>query len=360
MNINRSELLAVLKSVLPGTDSSVTILEGSDSIIFSDGNIYSYNDTISISIPFPFKDKDGNDISGAVKAKEFYDVISKLSSETIKLIPKSDSWIISSGKNIKTEFVLLESNIMQNIKNIFPAKIKWSAIPEKFIDGISYCSFSGNRSQLAGIFVSNNIVTSTNEIRINWYTMESNINGAFWISDYAVSELLKLDKITKYCISDAWIHFKTEKGITFSCKRLAQEKYPFEKMKVLIENNKKEKGDISNELPSELNGAIDRASALSQNIESFDTVKLTITNEGIEVFSKRPSGKYTENVEWGKVLKISIEPISIFVDHLMIENAIKNSTSFYLKKAIIKDKEVIRIVLKSENGIQLISTFNEE
>jgi hypothetical protein len=109
--------------------------------------------------------------------------------------------------------------------------------------------------------------------------------------------------------------------------------------------------------------AVNRAAALSQNIESFDTVKLTFTKDNIEVFSQRPSGKYTENVQWEKPFKKDISPISIYVDYSMIQNGIKYSKSFYLKNTVVQEKIKTRVVFelienKELRGIQLISTFD--
>jgi len=357
MNIDRKEFVSSLKRAMPGIESGNSILEGADTFIFNNGFIHTYNDTISVSVPFAITNKVGAPISGALKAKEFYDLVNRYSDDVLKLLPKDGVWIIKS-ENAVAELVLLENTIIERVQSIFPDKIIWSKLPERFIDGISICKFSGNRSSLSGIFISECFICSTDEIRINWYDMDSNFTEPVWISDDVIQELLKLNNIKQYAISDSWIHFKTEDETIFSCKRLAQDKYPFEKIRALIEKHGIEKGDIKNDLPVKLIEAVNRAAALSQNIESFDTIKLTFSNEGIEVFSQRPSGKYTEQVAWETAFKKDIEPVSMFVDYVMIENGIKYSKSFYLKKTIVKEKEVTRIIFKHEFGMQLISTFD--
>jgi len=357
MNVNRKEFIDALKRAMPGVESGNIILEGSDTFIFDDGFIHTYNDSISVSVPFPITNKEKENVSGAFKAKEFFDLINRYKDETLKLIPRSDVWILKSS-NATAELTLLESSIIDKMKNIFPSKMKWASLPEKFIEGLSICKFSSNKSVLAGIFVQGNTLNSTDEIRINKYTLDSEISESFWITDSAATEITKLNNPKKYCISKSWGHFKTDSGDIFSCKRLAQANYPIDKINKLIDSHVKEKGDISNNLPHDLIDAVNRAAALSQNIESFNTVRLTFTTEGIEVFSQRPSGKYTENVLWDKPFKREIDPASIYVDYSMIENGIKYSKSFYLKKTQMKDKEVTRIIFVSDNGIQLISTFD--
>jgi len=142
---------------------------------------------------------------------------------------------------------------------------------------------------------------------------------------------LKLSNIKKYFIGENWINFKTEDNSIFSCKKLSG-KYPFDKIQNLVTSHTKEKGDISNNIPDSLIGAINRAAALSSNIDSFDTIKLTFHKEGIEVFSERNSGKYSESVSWEKPFKNDIGSHNIFVDYNMINGGIKYTKSFYLKK----------------------------
>lgn len=357
MIIERNNFLKVLKQVMPGVETGNVILEGADTFIFENGYIHSYNDNISVSILFPITDREGENISGAIKAKDFYELISRLSDDSFKLISKTNEWIIKSG-NARAELTLLESSIVGHVKNLLPTEISWIPLPEQFIEGISICRFSSNKSVLAGIFVDKDFIITTDEIRISSYQMKEEIVEPFWITDLASTELLKLGGIKKYFVSKSWVHFLTDEGVIFSCKRLAQEKYPIDKIKQLIASHVKGKEDIGNILPENLMSAIHRAGALSQNIESFDTIRLTFTQDHIEVFSQRPSGKYIEIVEWSKPFEKEFMPISIFVDYVMIENGIKFSNSFYLKEIIHKEKKITRIVFIRKNGMLLISTFD--
>jgi hypothetical protein len=345
-----------MKQAMPGVESGNTILQGADTFIFHDGFIHTYNDTISVSVRFPITNKAGENISAAIKAKDFYDLISRYEGDVISIIPKSDMWIVKS-ENARAELTLLENNLIERIQGITNGKFKWAKIPERFFEGLAICNFK-SQSQLSGVYCADKNIISTDNLKVNYYTLDEEIVTSFWINNDAVTELLKLNNVKKYYVSDSWVHFQTEDKTIFSCKRLAQDNYPYTKVIDFIESHKKEKGDISNELPNKLIDAVNRAAALSQNIESFDTVKLTFTKDNIEVFSQRPSGKYTENVPWEKPFKKDISPISIYVDYSMIQNGIKYSKSFYLKNTTVQEKVKTRVVFVSEFGIQLISTFD--
>jgi hypothetical protein len=356
MQLNKNEFLSAMKKAMPGVESSNTILQGADTYIFHNGYIYTYNDAISVSVHFPITNKAGENISAAIKAKDFYDLISRYEGDSLTIIPKNDMWIIKS-ENARAEITLLENNLIERIEGIKIDPKQFKKIPDRFMEGMAICNFS-SKSQLSGLFCSDQVMVSADELKINWYGLNDAFTTSFWITNDAVNNLLKLNEITKYHVSDSWVHFMTKDKTIFSCKRLVQDKYPFDKINELVDSHKKVKEDISNELPNKLIDAVNRAAALSTNIESFDTVKLTFTPEMIEVFAQRPSGKYTENVPWEKPFKKEFDPISIFVDYQMIENGIKYSKSFYLHNTLVNEKNRTRVIFVSEFGIQLISTFD--
>jgi hypothetical protein len=356
MQLNKNDFLSAMKKAMPGVESSNTILQGADTFIFHDGFIHTYNDTISVSVHFPITNKAGENISAAIKAKDFYDLISRYEGDTISIILKSDMWIIKS-ENARAELTLLENNLIERIQGLKIDNKQLKKIPERFFEGLAICNFK-SQSQISGVYCVDKNIIATDNLKVNYYTLDDDIITSFWINDDSVTELLKLQNPIKYYVSDSWVHFQTEDKTIFSIKRLNQENYPYSKIIEFVESHKKEKGDITNELPNKLIDAVNRAAALSQNIESFDTVKLTFTKDHIEVFSQRPSGKYTENVPWEKPFKKDISPISIYVDYSMIQNGIKYSKSFYLKNTTVSDKIKTRVVFVSEFGIQLISTFD--
>lgn len=358
MTINRNEFLQALNQALPGIETGTTILEGADAFIFDEEGLHSYNDNISIFVPFVLKDKKNKNICGAVKAQDFYNLISKLSGDTFTLFPKEKVWVIKSG-NARAELTLLENAINEHIHAMVPKQLKWQILADNFIDGIGTCLFSNNKSILAGVHVENNTITSTDEIRISQYNaLDKFINSSFWITDGAVHELIKLDHPKQWALSKSWVHFLTEHGTIFSCKQLSCNNYPIAKINTVVQNNAQDPNDIEGTLPKTLLAAINRAAALSKNIESFDTVQLTFSPTGIEVFTQRNSGNYTEVVQWDKPIKKQFDPISIIVDYSMMEAGMKYSPTFYLKQSKKKDMSA-KIILKHKCGLQIINTFTD-
>ena len=78
MKLDRKELVEILKFLKPGLTEKA-IIEHTDHIIFIDDYLITYNDTIAGVYPLQ------TGIMGAVSAKEFFEIVSKMSSKKITL-----------------------------------------------------------------------------------------------------------------------------------------------------------------------------------------------------------------------------------------------------------------------------------
>ena len=349
MNVNRKDLLEALKKCLSGIETGATILEGADTFVFSEGRILSYNDNISVSVPFEIE---GGEIIGAIKALEFFTLINRFSEETIKITEKEGKWIIRSGE-AKAEFVLLDSSILERVNKIFPPDNEWKSLPDNFFRGIKICKIPSNKSSLSGYFVNGNRLVSTDTVRINFYNLDREMEK-FWVSDTSINELEKLSKISFYALTSSWVHFKTEDGVIFSCKRLNDESYPEDKILNVKEKNRKE-GEVSFTFPKRLLDAIYRASVLSTSVENFETIDISFSSENIIIQSERSSGKYFERVSWDNSVSIDKE-IEIRIDFAMMELAMKQAKSFYIKEESEDNK---RIVFEYEEGLQILGIIRK-
>jgi hypothetical protein len=175
------------------------------------------------------------------------------------------------------------------------------------------------------------------------------------------NELLKFSSLLKkYSVCGSWVHFMGDDGVIFSCRKLEDNSYPFDKIKKLIlEDSLKKEEDVAGFLPKGLVGAIERAATLSKNMNSYSVVRLTFGKEGIDVFSERPTGRYNEKVCWETNLDKEFEPVVIYVDSGMIEFGLKHTNSFYICCFQIPGGGVKkRFVFMGDNFIHLVSTFD--
>jgi len=352
MVISRTVLLDALRSVLPGVSTSGALLEGSDSLVFADDHIYTYNDNISVSRPF--KAEDNEPLSGAVKAMEFFQLISRLPSEEIKLVQKEDSWVIRAGE-AKATLKLVTSSLLDHVHKMSPKEEHWQLLPKRFMEALNWCRFSSNRSALSGVFVAGLIMNSTDEMRINRFEMDTAISEAFWISDSAAGELMKINSLKEYSVGESWIHFQSEDGNVFSCKRLHHDKYPADKLNHIIESHAQTEEDIGAKFPPGLSDVVDRASAFAGDIDGKLVVQLTFRPENIEVCAERTSGKYQEKAAWEEAPK-AFDPITVFADPSMILYGLKHSKQFYMHAINAKGRKMTRLMIVGSFGRQLIQT----
>lgn len=347
MILNRSKLLEALKRCLPGIDQVALLLEGADTFVFHDGKIFSYNDNISVVSPFETPEP----LEGAVKAKEFYELISRFTGEEITLTPSENSWVLQSGR-AKASLALLEAKTIARINGIL-IKDTFLPLPGQFQEAIKVCQFSGNKSSLSGIFVVDSFMFATDEHRINLFEFSDEFQ-TFWISEPAAKELANLPGLKEYAVMPSWIQFRSENGTVFACKRLMDAKFPYDKLKTIVKENDFADGDFTAVLPKMLQESMGRATALAMDMEKLKAVQLSFSTEGIRVFSERATGVFQEQVPWETVPEGEIKPVTIFVDQSMVDYGLKRSRKFYIKE----DATSKRIVFRTDTSIHIIGTIS--
>lgn len=349
MKVQRDFLLEGLKKCLPGIEQGSSLIEGADDFIFTKNWVHSYNGNVSVSVPFEM------DIEGAVRAQEFYNIISKLPSGELTIIQKKEEkiWLIKTGK-IRIELVLMEQELDNYVKELALGNVKWFDLPENFEEAMKCCRMNTQSDAYGGIFIKNNIVCSTDGRRINRFQLEKEME-TFWIRDNSAGELLKLGDLEQYGVSSAWVHFKSGETF-FSCMRLADGNFPFEKMEKVLEKHIQVDSDISNTLPDGVDMAIDRASAMSMEVSGYKAVRMILGTDSVEIFSQRFAGSYSEKIPWEKPFKKGIAPVSVLIDCDSARYALIRSKKFYVKQV---EKNTVRLVFFDDLFTHLIATLKQ-
>lgn len=358
MIIQKKELLESLKMCMPGIESGNNTIQGADSFIFHNGKIFTYNDNISVTVPINQEGLLEEGIEGAVKAEEFFKIVSKFPSDEIKFsVGENGTWLLKCGK-AKAEMVLLDFDFESRINTITPEKKGWIDLNEDFALGVGSCKMSVNKTQVSGIYFSGNDIVSTDGNQMNCYIMKETELPAFWISDNSANELLKLKKLIAMQIQGPWVHFKAEDGTIFSIKTL-QGNYPYKTIKNVIDTSDPEKATLHAKFPKELFNAIDRAVSFSIDISEHSAVRLVISKEKIEVSSERNSGKYNEKVSWEEKIDSEFEPFTVYVDAQMMEFVAQRTIEFYLLKGPVRNgKSLPRLLFVTESSKHLLSTLD--
>lgn len=359
MLVQKKELVKCLQMAMPGIESGSAVLQGADCFVFYDGKIFTYNDSISVTVPISSEGLLEEGVEGCVKADEFFKVVSKLPGDDIKFsVTEKNTWLLKCGE-AKLEMNLLNFDYEARLKTISPKDDKWIDLTEDFISGMSVCRMSGNKTQVSGVYVEGSNVVSTDGNQINLYTFKGIKLPKFWISDSSVGELIKLNKLTAVQIQDTWVHFKAEDGTLFSIKTLQASVFPYEKIKSIMDTSDIKKAILHAKFPKEVFSAIDRAVSFSMEISEYSAVRLEMSKDKIVVSSERSTGKYNEKIAWEEQFEDDFEPFTVYVDAQKMQYMAQRTVEFYLLEGPVRNgKSLPRLLFVTDSSKHLLATLN--
>jgi DNA polymerase III sliding clamp (beta) subunit (PCNA family) len=281
MIIKRQELLKALEIVKPGLSNKETIPQATF-FAFKDGKVITYNDEISISHPI-----ECIDLEGAVKASEFYNLLSKIKKDEIEIVIKENELRIVSKKT-KAGLTL-----QSEIKLPLVDKIsRWNKLPTTFLKYLAFaiptCASDMSRPILTCIHVAKEgYIEASDSFRLIKCELGEEISVAdFLLPATSAIEVKRLDPV---CIAESkgWIHFLTINETVISC-RTFEDNYP-DASRVLEGNGKQ----IT--FPKTILDIVERASIFSKREHVLDErVEIEILKNKIVVKSKADCGWFEE------------------------------------------------------------------
>lgn len=353
MKIQKKELLDILSKCMPGVETGKNSIEGANTFIFTKGNVFTFNDSISVTVPLKLSGL-MDELEGAVSANEFYKIIQKMPKDEIEIESSEKSWHLKSGRS-KIEVNLIDCDYSKLEKNLDRSG-KWQNVAEDFLSALKICSINSNKTKYSGIVVRGNSAYSTDGVQMNKATMKTEM-PSFWISDSMVKELLKLNKLDKIQQTGNWLHFKTG-NIYFSVKVLDISQYPIDTVEKVLDSSEEKAGKTEFQFPKKIKEVIDRASSFAGKEQEYDVVKINVTEEKIFISSQCFAGKFKESVKWDSDIK-GIEPFMIYVDSTMILEMLSRTSKFKLVEGPVKDgKKTNRLLFVSENSVNLMVTIS--
>jgi DNA polymerase III sliding clamp (beta) subunit (PCNA family) len=317
MIIKRQELLNALEIVKPGLSNKETIPQATF-FAFKDGKVITYNDEISISHPI-----EAIEIEGAVKASEFYALLSKIKKDEIEIIIDNNELRIES-KKAKAGLTLQSEIKLPLIDKIS----RWKPLPETFLKylslAISTCASDTSRPILTCVHVGNHgfIEASDNFKMVRCELGEEMPTMDFLIPALSAIQVVKLNPV---CIAESkgWIHFLTETQSIISC-RTFEDKYP--------DTSPMLKGDGEQiTLPKTILDIVERASVFSKREHVLDeSILITIGSGKIIISSKADCGWFKEeaNVQYNK------EPLQFCITPYLLKDILAET----LECTICKNK----------------------
>lgn len=315
----KKDIQRALELVRPGLANTEFIVQ-STSFAFMGDRVTTFNDDISISHPIV-----GLELTGAVKAEEFYQLLSKIPQEEIEIELKENEIIISAGK--AKAGLILQDKISLPLDEV-GAIGDWKPLPEKFIDAIQFilpAAFTDmSKPSLTCLHIrKDGICEASDNLRITQFTIDEMPINSFLIPAKIAKELIKYP-VKEIAEGSGWKHFRTGEGTIFSC-RIFEEIYPdIDEMGIM--------NVVGQEIvfPKGFSDILGRAAIFSKEEYTLDKeVSITIADKKIEVKSKSDFGWFEESMN----IRYTGAPISILIHPIFLSEMLSK-----IQACIISDK----------------------
>ena len=346
MKYNREELINSLQKLIPATADSGHYLTGADVFVFDGEAVHTYNDSLSITV------RHSTVLKGAVKAKDFFKLLSKLKTTEIDIEAGDGVWNVQAG-NTSAGINLKEDSISKYLETL-PLDGVFKPVPANFFDGLKLCRINGNASFLRGIYVNGSEMVATDEIRLNFYGLESEME-TFWIDDSSVNELLKLrEKMTEYHVGAGWVLFRGETGTVFSCRKNQDESFPYDKLTEYKQAYAKTEADAIQTFPAGFSGMVDRVGTLHEDIDGFEVIAVALDKNGFTLSSKTDAGTVKESGKWEKAFDAEIKT-GFRADYQFLSEVVEKCPDFYVRQG----QGFVDIVFSGAGFMQIMKTVAE-
>lgn len=234
--------------------------------MFSEGQVFTYNDEISIRTDIP---AELNDLECIVQAKEFLTFLNKMSNKEIA-IKNTGEHLAVRGKDIEAEIVI-ETEVRMPIDEIAIPE-KWKDLDSEFVTALKLCvpvvgkDLSKPLSTCLHLHKDKVEVSDTD--RAARYTLKNPVfkKEIYFPGDSArVVARLLAGKSIQYGVTEGWIHFNLEDGDTIISCRTYYDGQPFADITPLLDAE----GTVV-VLPENTANALDRSEVFTSSHNATD------------------------------------------------------------------------------------------
>lgn len=310
MKINVEELIKIIASVSPAVGSSSNIFLEGNHVVFDGERIVGYDGQICISTAYK------TDFQFSVSVSLLRNILMNLSQKEIDVCLEDGNLIFNFDKGKIKALSSSGDSILSLVKNLQFDRInerEWVVLPDDFREGLSLCMISVSRDMtdllLSSIFVDDQYLISSDDLRVSKYKMKKGVGVSFLIPSFAVSDLLKFD-IEKFCLESSWIHFLMKDSVTVFSSRVI--KQDFHEVDPLFDF-----GGTRFRLPKDFKSNLNLASIFAMEGVS---IELNIQKDKIEYRSTKEDG---EVYAWSDVTVNIEEPIGLLINPLFFSKILE-------------------------------------
>jgi len=306
MKVNLNGLKKIIELLTPGLSGIKETSSQSNHFVFKDGFAYTYNDEISVKVPFI----SDNLFTGAMPAPKFISLINKFKKDEIDIEATEEEVLIKCGRS--RAGIHFEAEIHMPLDEMsYPKRRDWNELPENFLKALKDVLFSCSRDSsmpiLTAVHAKETFLESCDSERATRWILKTPFKKSFLLPYIPGKALVKYDSVTRYAIVDNWVHFDIRNNGIFSCRTFDGE-YPELKEHFNIKG-------IEFEFPSLSKEILEKASIFSEEtLEQDRLIDISIDEKGIlKIRSEVDTDWYEESTRIkdykGEKFAFSINPV---------------------------------------------------
>ncbi len=308
MKVDAQKLKIALNAVKPAAMGK-SVIEQMTHFIFTEDAVTTYNDQICTSYPID------TGLKCTVKADSLHRLANRLTLDTIKMTQK-DGLLIVKGQGVEAELPMLVEDEIYNLVSGVQKGVKdqkWQKVPEGMMEALGFCMFaaSKNATQAAAmcVGVKGKDVMAADGVRFSWCELKDTTRKNFMINAESVAQLIRFGGFHQFCVSDAWVHFKTKDKAVFHVRRNKGD-YPMAKGKKLFAEFVGVQVKLSPEDRESINEAVATASVLSEETPIDKTVEVLIEKNRVICKGESEHGKVSRR----KKIKYEGDELSFLIN----------------------------------------------
>lgn len=314
MKVTKSSLVTAIEDVLPIVKD--TFVRSMSVVAFDEGVIRANNGSIGIA------SKLETGVRCCVAGRKFYSILGSLRADDVELVHEGDSLKVTANG--------FEADLIANSLDEYPIMVrpieKLKSIPRDLYDGISLVRFSVSkdamRPELCGISVKGNVIFAADGYRATRSKITTKLDKPILIHPTVVDLMLQRQDVTKYNITDNWIHLGLEdERVIISCSLLGYE-YPD-----ISDAFKQEDSLEEIHMPKGFKDVVKRSCITMEGIFLLDKmVNLTSTGKELKLTSKSTRfGQVTETLK----LEAPLMKFSVNVNPVFLQESVRLGASVY-------------------------------
>jgi len=300
MIVNREMFFRKMQSLMPGILSRETVEQTSCIVFTENGKAMSFDEEVLIQVDNPVPE-----IVGAIKAKPFLGLLSRLTDDEISLERSATGLDVRTATKKKANF-RMDSKVVLPVDQVEEPDY-WRELDPCFSEAVSlvHSCAGGQESEfeLTCVHIHPEWLEASDKIQAARYPMDTGVEEPVLVRAASLKKILGFD-MREISETEGWVHFRNLDGVQMSVRRNVKQYYNLSKFLVAD-------GTKSITLPGGLGEGVGRAEIFSTDSVAGNWIIIDLRPGAIIIEGTGPFGNYKEMqdvIYTGDPIKFAISP----------------------------------------------------